>query len=215
MWPIESIGSEFQGKRRREPFSMSPHLTLEISFDKERPLLPSIHGFEFLHGGGGFSEVAMGPGRNLRPSRIGRGTHLRLPHRDEFRCQRDVFAALGVFSFIRKLRPVENGGDKARAWEIRAKDRTKQSLDGETHRESQAKQSGVLREILLCRCFFLKHLFFFRKSQSNSSALAEFSPAKRYLCIAIFVREVKLIPPPEVPPTAGEVYFRAINRENG
>ena len=118
---------------------MSPHPTLGISFDKERPLLPSIHGFEFLHEGGGFSEVAMGPGRSLRPSRIGRGTHFRLPHRDEFRCQRDVFAALGVFSFIRKLRPVENGGDKARAWEIRAKDRTKQSLDGESHRESQGR----------------------------------------------------------------------------
>ena len=121
MWPIESIGSEFQGKRRREPFSMSPHLTLEISFDKERPLLPSIHGFEFLHGGGGFSEVAMGPGRNLRPSRIGRGAHLRLPHRDEFRCQRDAFATLGFSSFIRKLRPVENGGDKARPGKLEPK----------------------------------------------------------------------------------------------
>ena len=166
---------------------MSPHLTLEISFDKERPLLPSIHGFEFLHEGGGFSEVAMGPGRNLRPSRIGRGAHLRLPHREEFRCQRDVFATLGFFSFIRKLRPVENGGDKARAWEIRAKDRTKQSLDGETHRESQAKQSGVPREILLCRCFFLKHLFFFFESRKATRAHLRNSHPRKDIFLSQFL----------------------------
>ena len=166
---------------------MSPHLTLEISFDKERPLLQSIHGFEFLHEGGRFSEVAMGPGRSLRPSRIGRGTHLRLPHRDEFRCQRDVFAPLRVFSFIRKLRPVENGGDKARAWEIGAKDRTKQSLDGETHRESQAKQSGVPREILLCRCFFLKHLFFFFESRKATRAHLRNSHPRKDIFLSQFL----------------------------